>query len=490
MITWMQRHKKYLIITIWISTIAFVGAGFVGWGQYNYGDKAGAVAKVGNIEITMGTLQKSYSRLYSQYNQMFQGQFDEEKAKQFGLQRQALNQLTNQALLLNLAQAYDLRISDADLLAELMKQEHFFKDGVFNKSIYKETLSSNNLSLKEYETDLKKQMLIQKVLKLLPIHPNKDELKISTTIANIADKIEYKLLTDSNITVDTSDERLKPFWEQRQRDFMSEVSYEVKYIKQAKVMNIHEEGKIASYYDANKNHFKNEDGKILNFEDAKEKVVDELNAKDTKEMALRAYIAYKKQKLSSDVVIHTATISQKNNPFTQEILEKIQALTITSPYLKPMSIDGEYFTFELIKVNPSKTKSFLNAKDDVKELFIKNETTKQLRASAQKSLETFKGTISDFLTRKDFDKIADMPAEDANDFIAQLFISKQKKGIIYLRSGNIVLYSILEQKILNNSLESEENSIEKLKSAMFNEGLIKELQNLYTTEIFIEGLSF
>ena len=66
MITWMQRHKKYLIITIWISTIAFVGAGFVGWGQYTYGDKAGAVAKVGNVEITMGELQKSYSRLYSQ----------------------------------------------------------------------------------------------------------------------------------------------------------------------------------------------------------------------------------------------------------------------------------------------------------------------------------------------------------------------------------------------------------------------------------------
>ncbi len=32
MITWMQRHKKWLVITIWISTIAFVGAGFVGWG--------------------------------------------------------------------------------------------------------------------------------------------------------------------------------------------------------------------------------------------------------------------------------------------------------------------------------------------------------------------------------------------------------------------------------------------------------------------------
>ncbi|MBV5334593.1 MAG: SurA N-terminal domain-containing protein, partial [Sulfuricurvum sp.] len=77
MITWMQRHRKYLVITIWISTIAFIGAGFVGWGQYDYGDKAGAVAKVGKITITQEELQKNYSNLFNQYNQMFQGKLDE-----------------------------------------------------------------------------------------------------------------------------------------------------------------------------------------------------------------------------------------------------------------------------------------------------------------------------------------------------------------------------------------------------------------------------
>ena len=75
----MQRHRKYLVITIWISTIAFIGAGFVGWGQYSYGDKAGAVAKVGDISITSAELQRSYSNLFNQYNQLFQGKFDEKQ---------------------------------------------------------------------------------------------------------------------------------------------------------------------------------------------------------------------------------------------------------------------------------------------------------------------------------------------------------------------------------------------------------------------------
>ena len=188
----------------------FLGAGFVGWGQYSYGDKAGAVAKVGNIEITMGELQKSYSRLYAQYNQVFQGNFDEEKAKTFGLQSQALNQLTNQALILNLAASYDLRISDTELLSDLIAQEEFSQNGKFNKDIYKETLSRNNLSTKEYEAEIKKQLLIQKVLKLLSVEASPSETKILNTLNNIADKIEYKVIDDTNITVTISDAELKP----------------------------------------------------------------------------------------------------------------------------------------------------------------------------------------------------------------------------------------------------------------------------------------
>ena len=49
MISWMQKHNKYLVWTIWIATIAFIGAGFVGWGSYSFGSKAGNVAKVGDV---------------------------------------------------------------------------------------------------------------------------------------------------------------------------------------------------------------------------------------------------------------------------------------------------------------------------------------------------------------------------------------------------------------------------------------------------------
>ena len=486
MITWMQRHKKYLIITIWISTIAFVGAGFVGWGQYSYGDKAGAVAKVGNVEITMGELQKSYSGLYTQYNQMFQGNFDEEKAKAFGLQDQALNQLKNQALVLNLAQSYDLRISDAELLAELTSQEHFFKDGQFNKSIYKETLSRANLNSKEYEDDTRKQLLIQKVLQLLPVEQNEAEASILKTIMSIADRIEYKVLSDSNITIDASDTALKPFWESKQQNFMSEVSYELKYIKQAKVSKEHTQDKINSHYAENRNHFKDADGKILSIENALLLIKDELNAKATKDMALRAYIAYKKRKLTDDIEVLSTVVSQTNNPFNQETLNKIKNLSITSPFLKPVEINGEYFTFELLKINPSNVKTFEEAKAAVTPLFIADQKKAKLFALAQSTLESFEGTKTDFITNMDADKITELGLEEANEFLLQLFNSQTKKGSISLKSGKLVVYNILEQKLLENAKISDD-SISQLKGTIFSTGLIKNLDAKYTTEIFIQG---
>ncbi|MDD2789477.1 MAG: SurA N-terminal domain-containing protein [Sulfurimonas sp.] len=488
MITWMQRHKKYLIVTIWISTIAFIGAGFVGWGQYSYGDKAGAVAKVGEIELTMAELQKSYSRLYSQYNQMLQGNFDEEKAKSFGLQAQAMQQIVHQAYILNLASAYDLSISDEEVIAALKTQEYFFSNGVFDKEVYKTVLSQNKLTMQEYESDLKKQLLIQKTLKLLPVEVSANESEILSTILNIADKIEYKVLNPDEINIVVSDEQIKPFWETQKNNFMSEVSYDIKFIKHEDVKADYTEDEITAYYNDNKTHFKDAEGKIETLENAKAEVINELDAKATKEAALRTYIAYKKGTLDQNATIQNATISNSNNPFDAETLAEIGKLTASSPFMKPVFVNGAYYMFELVKTNPSLTKTYEEAKSEVTPLYITQTKKAKLLEVATNSVPTFKGNISEFLTLEDSSKIADLSTEEASEFLGKLFNKQTKRSFITLNSGKVILYDILEQKLLSNSNNNQGDSVMRLKSAMFEEGLMKNLENKYQTEIFIKGL--
>ncbi len=488
MITWMQRHKKWLIITIWISTIAFIGAGFVGWGQYNYGSKAGAVAKVGDVEITQGELQKSYSNLYAKYNKMFQGNFDKEKAKQFGLQKQALQQLTQQALLLNLAESYNLEVTDKELIGELEKLTYFFKDGVFNKETYKTVLSQNRLSTKEFEASLRKDLLIQKTLKLLPVEVSDNETNILETLVNIADKINYKVLTQKSITLTTSDAVLKPYWETKKQNFMNDVSYDVKYIKQTPVKESYNNAKLASYYADNKTHFKDKDGKIISLELAKEAITKELNAKATKDKALRTYIAYKKGKLPAKSVFESATISRDANPFDAQTLAKISKISLTSPYLKPVLVNGIYHIFQLIQVNKATTKTYKDAKADLLTMYIAEMKKQKLQELANSSVDTFSGKSTPFITINDAKKLTALSESEATEFLQNLFSSEKKRSYITLSNGKIVLYDILEQKLLTNKQKDLASSLMKLKSGIFNQGLIKSLESKYQTEIFIKGL--
>lgn len=484
----MQRHKKYLIVTIWISTIAFIGAGFVGWGQYSYGDKSGAIAKVGDIEISQGELQKSYSNLYSKYNEMFQGNFDEEKAKQFGLQKQALQQLTQQALLLNLAASYDLQISDDELLAELKTQEYFFDNGVFNKEIYKQALSRNNLTMKEYETDLKKNLLIQKTLKLLPVKATDSESNVLNEIMNIADKINYKVLNKNDVKVDMSEALVKTFWESKKFDFMNEVSYEIDFIKQDKISNTYKESEIAEYYENNKNHFKDDQGKLIFLENAKDSIIQELNMDATKNAALKTYIAYKKNKLDSTTNVKSQTVSASDNPYNAQIIENISQLSITSPFLKPVLVDNEYFIIQLKKINEAKAKSYEEAKTQVLPMYVEDAKQSKLLALANTSVSTFKGKDTDFITTSSIDKFNELTKEESKDFLEKLFLSNKKNSYTALNSGKIVLYNILEQKMLNKTNDNQSENIVNLKNNIFSEALIKELQNKYQTEIFVKGL--
>ncbi len=488
MITWMQRHKKWLIITIWISTIAFVGAGFVGWGQYSYGDKAGAVAKVGKVEITMGELQKVYSRLYSQYNQMFQGDFDEEKAKEFGLQKQALEQLVQQSLMLNLAHSYELEITDAELLEKITTQEYFFKDAKFDKETYKQVLSQNKLSTKEYEAGLTKELLIEKTLNLLPVTTSENELSVLNTLVNIADKINYKVLSRDSIKVELSDATLKPFWKTQSQSFMNEVSYDVTYLLQEEILETYTDATLSEYYSENKNHFKESDGKVMSQKSAKDLIIKELNDEATKDKALRSYIAYKKGKLEDDIKLNFATISNSKNIFTPEVLEEVSKLSPLSPYMKPLMINGIYHTFKLAKVNQATQKSYEEAKKEVTALFIDKRRQEKIYELANKSIAHFKGTTTDFITVSSVSSLTDLSKEETKEFLTKLFTSSKKRAYISLNSGKIVLYYILEQKLLDNTNKNLANTIEKLKNSMFSKALIKTLQNKYQTEIFIQGL--
>jgi peptidyl-prolyl cis-trans isomerase D len=488
MITWMQRHRKYLVITIWISTIAFIGAGFVGWGQYNYGDKAGAVAKVGSISITSAELQKSYSNLFNQYNQLFQGKFDEKQAKQFGLQRQALRQLVNQTLILNLANSYGMIITDQELWNVIKSQPAFAKDGTFDKAIYAETLKQNHLSIKEYEESMKKELLIQKTLYLLASGNKAIEENAIANALGVADKINYKILTPSMISLNPNEAELKALWEKNQKEFKTSPSYEVSYVTQKPLATTPSAKEISDYYDMNRQMLKDSTGKILALDEAKSTIVAALNDTATAKESLRLYIDYKKGTLKEGMTSQKATITADASTFDPELTKEIMTLNDQKSFLKPRKVGNDYIIVKLDKMNPSRTKTFEEAKTDVMALYMRDAKKTKLQELAQNSYKTFSGTSSDFITRKDNAKIGGLSAPEGSEFLTKLFESKQKQGFITLESGNVIMYNVLEQKLLQDKTLADGNAVLKLKGNLLDQGLIKALEAKYPVEIYVEGI--
>jgi peptidyl-prolyl cis-trans isomerase D len=252
MITWMQKHRKYLVVTLWISTIAFVGAGFVGWGQYNYGAKSSNVAIVGDIEITGGELQDTYSNIYGYYNQLFQGKFDQEMAQKFNVEQQALTTLINQALLLNLASYYDLQTTDEEVLQELIKIPAFQKDGYFNKEIYEQVLMNARTTKKAFEAKMQKELTVQKLQPLLNSELTNYERSVAKTMLAIADKIEYKVLSLDDMSVALNKETIKAFWETRKESYQTDKQYKVELLTHPITSKTLDDATLITYYDAKK----------------------------------------------------------------------------------------------------------------------------------------------------------------------------------------------------------------------------------------------
>jgi len=483
----MQRHRKYLVITIWISTIAFIGAGFVGWGQYSYGDKAGAVAKVGDISITQREWQQAYSRLYGQYNQIFQGNFDEKQAESFGLKQQALRQVVEQALVLNLANSYNLKVTKEELSKVITAQEMFFENGSFSKELYAKILKQNRLTMTDYEQDLRNSILIQKVLSLFQSDVLPVEEKVFTTAKSIADKIEYKVLDANDVTIDTSDAALKSYWETRQQNYMNKPSFTIQVLTQEKISANPDDSAIQEHYNAHRTDFTDSEGKILALDDARAEVIAALDEKATNKQALRNYIDFKKGKLDSSVPVETLTIDEMSNPYPSELFAEITALNITSPFLKPRKVDGQYITVKLEKVNPATPKSFAEAKAAVLNDFSKEQRALKLQELANSSLSSFKGMKSDFITTAQSSALKGLNEEETKHFTSQLFASAQKRGYIPISDSKIVLFDITEQKLMDDQQKIETMQVARLKASVFNASLIKMLENKFTIESYVGG---
>jgi peptidyl-prolyl cis-trans isomerase D len=489
MISWMQKHNKYLVWTIWIATIAFIGAGFVGWGSYNFGSKASAIAKVGSIEIKQEALNMAYQNLYRQYNQALQGQLDDKKAKELGLVQQAFAQVEVQAKILNFAKDAGIIVSDAELAAYLEKIPAFQKEGRFSKTIYKSYLSQQRLKAKSFEARLREDLIVQKVFSLLNSKALPLEVDAVQAAMLISDSLLYKTLSSNDINLTVQDADLKAYWQKHKENYMTPTAYTLAIVWTPTKDTEVTEQEVEAFYKTNSFNYTDKEGKVLTLKEAKEAVTRDTKLKKTKKRAQKAYIAFKKGKTQAS---ETITLNENDARLTPEIWALIVEST-PDTLLKPKAVKDQYATIKLVKVQPSRVMRFEEAKTLVTQAYLrymKKEKLFALADEALKQLSKENAKEEKSITLEHPSNLVGLNVEENREFTQKLFTLSKEKGIITIKD-KLVVYKITDQTLLSSDQNTTNRiapSVTKLKHKIFETNFIQLLDSKYVTKTYRGGL--
>jgi len=484
MITWMQKHKKWLVITIWISAIAFIGAGFVGWGSYNYGSKGKIVAIVGDKEITIDEYNQEYSKLYSQYEQYLGGSFNKELAEQLRLGDIAFSKLLQKNLIMTYGSYLDLIVTQEEIAKELIRYEEFKTDGKFDKAKYKRVLEQNRLTIKDFEKSLENSILFQKIQALFNIEPTVNEIENISNLLFIEDDITYKILNLDDMSVTITQDGIKKFYEENKNSYKSEVSYDLE-IKELSLKSANSsDEEIQTHYEKFKTDYRFADGKLKSFEDAKKEIIKDLDENFTKREALILYSKLKKDEASFDKKI---TLQESKLFFNAENIEKIKEAKNTE-IIKPFFENDRFYIVKIAKINPPSTLSYEDAKKRVILDLTKELKSKKLDEVAQNELKNFKGIDVFNINRASTSKIKGLNEREAMEFLNQLFTSLQKESIIKIGS-KAILYRVNSSKMVDYDKAKKSFVKDEIKQAQESDllsNLIKNLESTFPVKTFMQ----
>lgn len=484
MITWMQKHKKYLVVTIWISTIAFVGAGFVGWGAYSMNtEKSTSVAKVGHRAISIQEFQNKYSDFYAYYNQIFDGQFTEEKAKELGLENLAIQALVQENLLLNFADDLGLGVNDEDVVKYIVSDPNFQIDGKFSKEAYNETLKRARINPADYENGLKRTVLLDKLKHALKLAPNKSDIDMMVASFLMQDRLSIEVVKVSQDDIKINEDEVKKLWENSKDNYKTKTEYKIETEFIEPIKSDADIKQLTEFYNENKTSYKDADDKIRDFDSAKEDVLKDFNLKESKQIALEAYLKIKKgeKKLTKEQII-------TEEDFSFPIVDELKTLKI-GDVVKPFEYEDGYMIAKLVSVTPPVVMSYEQAREQIIEIYKEQKQAELVEQKANGLLtEGFKGVDIGFVGRDSDKNVEGLSGTEFNMFVSNLFERKSKKGYVLL-DGKAVVYEILEQKLLDSEKESEYKdvvveNVSYLKNSELMQDLTNALQKRYQVEYY------
>jgi peptidyl-prolyl cis-trans isomerase D len=206
----MRKNVKSLAPTLWIVIATFIISIFAIWGGAGrLGEKAKTetIAYLGKDKISMNAYYSALRQRLEGLQKQFQG-LNKALIQQLNIPQQVLEQMIQQDLLEQKAKEMGITASDQEVRDRIVAL--FQRDGKFvGFDEYKRILDWNHMSVADFEDNLKKEIIMNKVVQFLTagIAVTPEEAWQNYDKLNSSAKIEYLLLDENKIP---SDQPLSP----------------------------------------------------------------------------------------------------------------------------------------------------------------------------------------------------------------------------------------------------------------------------------------
>jgi len=205
MLKTMRKNVKALAPTLWIVIATFIISIFAIWGgagRLGEGSKEQTVAFMGQDHISTDEYYMALRNRLEALKKEFSG-LNKAFIQQLNLPQQVLEQMIQQNLLRRKAAEMGVTASDQEVRDRIVSL--FQRDGKFiGFAEYRRILDYNRISLSQYESSLKQEISLNKLIDLLTagITATPEELWENYRKQNESAKIEYLLLEESKFPFD------------------------------------------------------------------------------------------------------------------------------------------------------------------------------------------------------------------------------------------------------------------------------------------------
>ncbi len=191
MITAMREYFRGMKLILLVVGVAFIATSLVFYGSTSLrgeGAKAAAqIATVNGEDVPPARFQRVLRNYLEFYRRTYQQNLTPEMAERVGLTQQIINELVQEALILQQAKREGITVSDEELRLRIQGIPAFHEEGRFSLDLYKMQLKQNRMEPAEYESEVRREMLRQRIEGLV-----KDGIKVSDPEVEQAYGLRYE----------------------------------------------------------------------------------------------------------------------------------------------------------------------------------------------------------------------------------------------------------------------------------------------------------